>query len=387
MYHKFKLSKNSFINDVSHIIIFIEYLIKLEIVRNYYGQFEYLTRFENDINNDVDIKNYIKDNISNINFGKDNVAYTLNTIELLNKFNEFFILLKEKYFANSSSKIVDIEKKINLKEEYRIIFKDYIDNIKLLIKNKPKDILDLHIKMENIEIIFVIINKDIYKDEEFNDLINLLIMELINGTYPDIISKVKSYENYKKNIFSVFIRYNDIIKIINVDINKPVISNLNSKNTVKYEKLVFFMIKFISIIIFFDINTKSLKKTLIYIIKFYNMIKIKPIKDVNDIDIDSISNYKNNIFGTIVEYDIQFIKKIKETLKIERKQNYKIISFKLNSIEYFFKLNDTFIILLNDILFNFSQFLKSINNSKNFKEQLLYYNNLIKNIKEFFYIQ
>ena len=52
-----------------------------------------------------------------------------------------------------------------------------------------------------------------------------------------------------------------------------------------------------------------------------------------------------------------------------------------------YHLNDTFIKLLNDILFNFSQFLKSINNSNNFKDQSKYYKKLIINIKEFFYIQ
>ena len=206
------------------------------------------------------------------------------SIEKLKKSNKELkeIELKEIELKKFSSKIKEFEKSIEkLEKELNVLkklkdlkdFSNKIEYIKILIKNKPENIEKLYFEMEKIIKIFEIIEKEIYKDQEFNDLINYLIIDIINNKNKDFNSVdkfIKSYENYKTNIFSFFIKYNDIIKIIKVDINETIIPTSNEisnrRNTENYENLVYFMIKIISIIIFFDINT-SLRTTLIYIIK------------------------------------------------------------------------------------------------------------------------
>ena len=61
----------------------------------------------------------------------------------------------------------------------------------------------------------------------------------------------------------------------------------------------------------------------------------------------------------------------------------------LNNKKYNFILNYKFIVLLNNIISNFCNFLDSINNKNNDKQRKQFenYELIKKNIKEFFYIQ
>jgi len=249
--------------------------------------------------------------------------------------------------------------------------------------------------MEKIIKIFEIIEKEIYKDQEFNDLINNLIIDIINNKNKDFNSVdelIKSYEYYKTNIFSFFIKYNDIIIIINDNISEPVNSSLNSPNTEKYEKLVYFMLHFLITIKFFEINDKLFNIKLSMILTYYNMIT--KYKTINMIDFTNNSDKIYNILKYKKLKDIKFNNlhdNVHNKFKNEEVNAiyYEDISFMLNNKKYNFILNYKFIVLLNNIISNFCNFLESINN-KNIDKQRKQFENyelIKKNIKEFFYIQ
>ena len=361
-FHELKSYSN--INDL---IIFTKNLN----YKKYTAIFFYLFNDDDDIFIDNELENLLLNYFSDIDTIHDIEKKALNFLKLL---NELFILLKKEYIESSLKKIEKIEKIEKITKIEKKTKKTKISSIIVEIKNiilqKPENITLLYHKMKLFKMIYIIINKPIYYDIQFEDLINGLINDLFNEnkSYNEILVLIVSYEKYKTNIFSIIFNYDEIIELFNS--NAIFDHSSNFINNIYYRNIINFIYKFISFIYSLKIEKFS-----------FNLLSPNKKTSLDDFIISA----------RIYKYILTIIKKNSYkiyNIDIALNSNNEIImiSYNDNTLTNFynFKIDSNYLLSIYNILLQFKTFNMSITNVKlNTIDQYKLFTN---NIKKFFNI-